>query len=432
MSSSGESGRPGGPVREGVEVTEVVSERPPEESETPRVPLASHGVLGRLEDRRVYTAQLLRFSRDHLLNLIQEGNFSALETEGPRAWLSEAEEVQKIQNTELLELGTFLAQAERAGTMVRALAEPIKAGEEFSYSQLRRAREQLERVGVLLSEYPTVQSAAEIRRRMDWVLNTLELRREFDWQSTPLADSLNLAAFGETDVRALGLDLLIRLHPGITQEDIDIYERAAGGMVRGRDIAFDLNKTLVGTYLGYNMDGELKNHPEKYNGTTFDYFAHQNLLLRTPFRGIEALLLGLWAAGNSLSLYTSDQAEKTRLFTLFNDFPLLKIPFGLASPEDPFPLVTHETLRQSGRILYEEKRAEFQARHFGSEEGARFLSDLSREIGVRDLSFMKNSKIPFPEFPFELLVDDSYDWPAELETLGFGRRWVLATGSAET
>src|SRR5262245_60628327 len=150
---------------------------------------------------------------------------------------------------------------------------------------------------------------------------------EFDWQKSPLADHLDLSAFGTMSTQEVGLDLLLRLHPAFTPEDQAIYERAAGGIVRGRDIAFDLNKTLVGTFLGYNMDGELRNQTQKYNGMTFDYYAHQSLLLRAPFRGMEALLLGLWTAGNRLSLYTSDVADKTRLYAFFNDHPLLKIPF---------------------------------------------------------------------------------------------------------
>jgi hypothetical protein len=433
MSSSGESGKPGGPVtpQENPAKEGDVIPTSNSEAETPRAPLVTHGVLSRLVDRRVYTAQLLRFSRDHLLNLIQEGLFSEREGQMAKDWLREVKEVQEMHNSELLELSGVLGKAERSGHLDNKLTAKIKEGEEAAYSLLRRVRLHIERSRELLSRPLTFQSAAEVRRRMDWVLSLPEFSVDFDWRSSPLADHLDPAAFGPVSAHEMGRDLLIRLHPAVSQEDIDLYERAAQGIIRGRDIAFDLNKTLVGTFLGYNMDSELKNHPKKYNGTTFDYFAHQTLLLRTPYRGMEALLLGLWAAGNRLSLYTSDRAAPTHLNTLFNDFPLLKIPFGLAAPEDPFPLVSSEDLHRSDRIMDEEKREEFQRHHFGHAEGEEFLGALRKEIGVKDLSFMKNSKIPFPDFPFEVLVDDSDYWPGELQTLGFGRRWILATGSAE-
>src|SRR5262249_5739846 len=56
------------------------------------------------------------------------------------------------------------------------------------------------------------------------------------------------------------------------------------------------------------------------------------------------------------------------------------------------------------------------------------------EAGVKPSyveKILQNGKIPLPGFTFDVLVDDLSDWAGEMQTLGFGRRWVLATGSTE-
>jgi hypothetical protein len=224
------------------------------------------------------------------------------------------------------------------------------------------------------------------------------------------------------------------LHPQITQQDLDIYEQAASGLISGWEIAFDLNKTLVDTYLWHNAQTELKAHPEKYDGVGFDHFVHQSALMRIPFRGIQAMLLGLAAAGNRLSLNTSDNAEKSNLHTFFNDFPLMKVVFGLVPDEDPFRLINGEHLQRSPHVMDEIKRKGFYERYFKSPEGEIFIEEICKEAGVRRSyieKILENGKIPLPGYTFDVLVDDLFYWVGEMQTLGFGRRWVEATGSAE-
>jgi hypothetical protein len=45
---------------------------------------------------------------------------------------------------------------------------------------------------------------------------------------------------------------------------------------------------------------------------------------------------------------------------------------------------------------------------------------------------LKKAKIPFPEFPFDVLVDNPSVHHATLKGAGFGNRWLGSGGSTDT
>ena len=295
------------------------------------------------------------------------------------------------------------------------------------YLRLLRAREQLVHAQNLSADPFDAPRLSEFRRRIEWVLSLPEFARDFSWESLPASSLLRTPAIFASQPYELGLNLLQRFHPRLTIQDMELYERARA--IGGHHIAFDIDKTLVELLEREAAEAELKENPEKYDGVNLDYFVHQATRWRMPYRGIQATLMGLFVAGNTLRLNTQAKNEPTNLELFLNDFPLLKIVFGLVPPEDPFRPVSAEDLSRSPQVMDSVKRKEFYERHFNSPDGERFLQALREDAGGQDLAFHSESKIPFPDFWFELLVDDKEIFGDQMETSGFGRRSIKATGS---
>jgi hypothetical protein len=433
VKNDGEGPEP--PPHQGLRLVEkgaIPSQEIPEDV-TPTVPLSVRNILDRLFDRRQYTGQLLNFSLDSLLRQIQEYDFSPADQQNVRSWLEEIKQVQQLQNTELLELRSELWRLQAEGLLEQAVGDKALEQTQSYYTRYFRVREQLNRSQDTLTGPLNAYHAATLRRRLDWVINLPEFQRDFDWRAT-LASDLVSPSFLATDAYKRGLELLIHFHPQITQQDLDIYERAASGLIAGWEIAFDLDKTLGPVFDWHIAQQEVRNHPEKYDGFDFNYFVHQSRRMRLPYRGIHAMLLGLAAAGNNLRLYTVASNKPDNLDVFFNDFPLMKVAFGLAPHEDPLRLVNTDHIHRSPHVMEGIKRKEFYERYFRSPEGEAFVREVCKEAGVSPSYIQKtleDGKIPLPGFPFDILVDDSPYFVGEMETLGFGRRWVEATGSAE-
>lgn len=272
----------------------------------------------------------------------------------------------------------------------------------------------------------------DVRRRLESVLARPRFAREIDWSEiTPIPDFFYSDRL--EDRYEIAKNLLLHLHPNLTREDIQVFDDAAGGENQNRHIAFDLDNTLGDTFQWHLAQDALSTEAkrEAYDISDFDYFAYQRSLMRIPFARMQATLLGLWAAGNTIKLYTHSPNRPETHEAFFNDFPLLKVAFGFASPADVFQRITPESLHASPNYMDEIKRAEFQVRHFGTEAGREFAAQIFREAELRYFNDFKNSKIPFPDFYFDVLVDDTYFFAGEMQTLGFGRRFVEAVRNGE-
>lgn len=275
----------------------------------------------------------------------------------------------------------------------------------------------------LISEH----CALEVRRRIEAVISRPGFQREIAWPVHSLATSIFYSA-DPTYRFEIGMKLLMRLHPNPSHEDMEVYRRAACGPVQDRHIAFDLDNTL-GDLFQWHLAQDALSTSEKrkaYDGFDFDYFAHERSLMRLPLAHMQAALLGLWANGNTLKLYTHSKNLPGNHDAFFNDFPLLKVAFGLATPKNVFEMVTPEALAKSRHYMDESKRAEFQARHFGDAAGREFAARIFREAEIKSLEGFENTKIPFPDFYLDVLIDDSHYPSGEMQVLGFGKRFILA------
>ncbi|MFO1518978.1 MAG: hypothetical protein U1F57_04845 [bacterium] len=387
-------------------------------------------IQARIADKRYYCSQLLRFSLDRILGQLQEGAVSPEDRTQIGDWLQEVKETQKLYNAELLELRNELAQQERDKKITREYFDTTQREAEAAYSRQLRATHQMIAVQARIGSVLNKAQLADIRRRLDWVLSLPEFTRDFSWEKDSLPHRMNPPMDIASDPYRMGIDLLLLYHPDLTAEDFEIFDRAVNGPIHGRNIAFDIDKTLGDTLAWHTAETELKNRPERYDGIDFDYFVHQAARMRIPYRGIQAMLIGLLVGGNTLRLCTAAKNGPNNLEVFLNDFPLMKIAFGLVSPHHPHHLLTTEDLSRSPYVMEENKRKEFYERYFNTPEGRQFVEKLKEQVGVRDFSFIKDGKMPFPDFPFEVLVDDLDYFAGEMQTLGLGRRWILASGSA--
>jgi len=217
-----------------------------------------------------------------------------------------------------------------------------------------------------------------------------------------------------------GCALLMKLHSHPTEYDLDVYQRAYSSIISGRTIAVDLDDTLAN--LGWKSSRfaawHLLDMPEKEARVLQENLDGSRSRLRhLPHRGMQALLLGLWSAGNNLKLYTHYCNEDKSVFTsFFNKFPLLKLSFGLTNSEAAEHPITADDLSQASQFLDFDKNADLVHQHFSniSEECKKNLEPVLKD------PFFGLLKFPFPEFPFDVLVDNNSEYLDPLQFLGVG------------
>ncbi|MCE9625314.1 MAG: hypothetical protein K8R69_07690 [Deltaproteobacteria bacterium] len=372
----------------------------------------------RIEDSAHYSRGLLDLSLDRLLAVLRRGT-TAGEDRGPvRDWLMEARRVLEEQRKDL---GEWIESKEGVPT-------PYLEAASYRYVDFARVWEQLTETLNLLAEEPSTAKLSLIRRRLDWVLYDGGHGRAWDWNEVPWFLRLTETTPPAEDRLAYGRHLLERFHPNPTSEDFDLLEAAAGGPIRGRDIAFDLDDTLGDTVARHVAEKIHGLDPGRYDQDPRES-VHQLQRVRAVYRHMQALLLGLWASGNRLRLFTASDNYAGNHDAFFNDYPALKVAFGLASPEGPEVLLRSADLDQSphfmDRLKYQRRYAEL----FSGESGRRFLQNVRTERSLGESRGFRSAKLPTPGFPFEVLVDDLQGFGVELREAGFGERWVRAQGN---
>lgn len=193
----------------------------------------------------------------------------------------------------------------------------------------------------------------------------------------------------------VGAGLLLKFGGDLTPADLMLYRRVVQGPIVGRTIAFDLTGTLM----------------------------EQNRL----HRGALAMLVGLWATGNRLVLYSDD--ERKDIVEVFNSFPLMQLVFGLTGLERFPETVTAEQVEHEKQVVDYQKRLHLVGNHLKIDGSDPWFSDvMSRGISGAHLTAFKGGKLPFPEIPgWDVLVDDKEKYGAILALLGFPQRAIVAT-----
>ncbi|MCE9625315.1 MAG: hypothetical protein K8R69_07695, partial [Deltaproteobacteria bacterium] len=335
----------------------------------------------------------LQDQSDYIHGLLNLGT-RAVDSPNLLEWLQEADwSLDAFQRDLHATRGAFNI-AERGGAPV---AESARAEFEIldaAFTKYRRVSRQLRTIHQLSLRPPTDRRDVEIRRRRDWIASL----GDFDIVRVA-SESPRTGVMPRYEV---GLNLMGRFLPRLDETQVDIYERAARGPIRDRDIAFDLDKTLGDTLLRYLAQDAFRERPESYDIGMED-IVHQYTRMRLPYRGIQAMLLGLWAAGNRVRLYTASENLVGNHEVFFNDFPLIKVAMEIAPPQDAERLVTPEDLHAAPHFMDRLKFREFYERHFGDERGRGFLEEVAREQGLRRLPDLTVAKLPFPDFPFDVL-----------------------------
>ncbi len=372
-----------------------------------------------LEGQSDYIHGLLNLAARDLDAAIPRGDRPI--SENFSAWLAEVDFTLQQFQQELTSVQGVLGSMERAGQPASERDLNAFRDLDLDFTRWRRVASQLKRSCEILHQPPTSHSLEEWRRRRDWLvsLGLFDLAPQ-PAPSPPLPSSASRFE--------LGMDLLYRFLPHCDAEQRALFTRVARGPIRGRDIAFDLDKTLGDTFMRYLAQDAFRRQPEAYDVGMED-FVHQFTRMRLPYRGIQAMLLGLWAAGNRVRLYTASENRPGNHDDFFNDFPLLGVAMEIVPPTEPHRRLTTEDLRAAPHFMDKLKFLEFYERHFGTPAGQGFLGDLAAEQGLRRLPDLTVAKLPFPDFPFDVLVDDLYYFAGDLQTVGLGRRWILAEGN---
>jgi hypothetical protein len=210
-----------------------------------------------------------------------------------------------------------------------------------------------------------------------------------------------------------GLEFLKKYHADFSDYHLEIYGRAYHGPIQGKMIAFDLDETIAGA------EWKPEHHDSRPGGIHF-----QRELERTPYRGIQALLLGL-SAGNQLKLYTSGENLRNYLVNFLNDFPLLKAAFQLTTFENAKKLVNNHDVDVSPFVMHRLKRDVIGKLYFPiprKNELVRHLENtLDKFEGCEDCrAIAMDLKLPMPTFRFDVLVDDGARFEQPLEAFGVG------------
>lgn len=190
----------------------------------------------------------------------------------------------------------------------------------------------------------------------------------------------------------VGAELLLKFGGDLTPADLMLYRRVVQGPVVGRTIAFDLTGTLM----------------------------EQNRL----HRGALALLMGFWATGNRLILYTDD--PRASVVEIFNRYPLWQLVFGLTGLERfPDEVLTEDVVHAEQVVDYEKRQSLVEA-HQGW--GDPFFETAMQQgfSGERMVAF-RGGKLPFPGFEYEVIMDDNDRVQKGLALLGFSQGAIVAT-----
>jgi len=397
-----------------------------------RGPDAVADALEVLQDRREYCGAILRFCVDRLADVLaaegQSGDRRAA-LDPVKSWSEDVGGALALYNEGLAVLRTRLTEAERGQRMPADAADWILQVAERLYTRLFRAHAQVERVMDLLEDRLTPHAAHEVRRRLSWILGLREFSCPFDWDLPAVSRLTMIPEEVKKDRFETGMILLDQFRLAVSKKELALYERAAQSSVRNRDIAFDLDRTLGDMRDRSSAMTEIRKNPERYDAD-FEDVVHQFSRMRIPYRGVQALLLGLWAAGNRLRVYSTSGTPPETNDAFFNDFPLLKVACGLASPERAGETISSKELHASNHYMDGVKQLEFWRRHFGTNDGRLFLEMLKIRAGRNNLDFLKDGKIPFPDFPFDVLVEESPRFAEEMRALGFGPRWIEAPPTA--
>jgi hypothetical protein len=397
---------------------------------TPLFPPDVEAIRTQIQERHDMARKLLGESLDQLLRSLRTLPLRIKDPLNMLESLRRVEGIQDFENRELLDLAVRLAEAGRSGALPEDRARRFLQDLEGRYSRIYRTREQIDFALRVLTGSATEKDLSEIRRRLEWVLETPEFKRPFTWPWTPatVPEAGSPQSFLGRYERGLGL--LLRFHPRPTQVDFQLFTRVAQGPIRRREIAFDLDGTVGDGLVHLKAEKAVRLNSHRYD-VGFEHFVHQYARMRIPYRNMQALLLGLWAAGNRLKVSTASDNVPDNHEAFFNDFPLLKIAFGFTTPEDPFRVLTPIDLDMHPHFMDLRKREKFHHRHFETPEGRAFLGRIRMERGLDALPFLLESKFPLPDFRFDALVDDQEHYAQEMEMLGFGRRWIPAQDTGE-
>ncbi len=319
-----------------------------------------------LDRDRLYRVQMLLFA---LAALLEDPLNDVI------PWIDECERMETIQNKQLNRLSRELNSEVRAKQLSLEEQQTITNNVQGDQRRLYRASRVIRSLDRWMKDAQNSEQNVRIRKALTFLCSIPEFGSKI---SLPERDARPVTDF----------ELLQELNPYFTDEDRRIFQRAGWGRIRNRTIAFDIDATLADARFRPVAMDELAKAPDKYEVAKQDLI-YQFRTIRLPYRGIQALLLGLAAAGNRLALLTVAKNLPGNLESFLNDFPLLKLALDLVPRDDPFRLLTVEELDASPRI------------HSG----------LSR-------------KYPTKECFFHVLVDDEEQYADDMERMGLGRRWV--------
>ncbi|HEX5037543.1 MAG TPA: hypothetical protein VFX30_10330 [bacterium] len=371
-------------------------------------------MLGTLQDRRERAGILLRNSVERILEGLRQPDRTADLLSPLDDWLPEAETGLRSLEDDLQDFRVKLLLAERAGRIPPEGTDWMMDVAGRLHTRLVRTDAQVRAVGELMKGRWNEGTFEEIRRRLSWVLSLREFDRSFDWEALPgFREMPRVTGMTRSDA---GMLLLFRFRPDATEREVALYERAASFPLKGRDLAFAVDGVLADAFAREDAEAVLLKEPGRFD-VSFQDIVHQYERVRLPRRGLQALLLGLWAAGHCLRVDAADEGREG-YEAFFNDFPLLKVAFGLAEPEQAGRLLTLGELGASRRYRDGLKRNESWKRHFQTADGRLALEGL------------KGARVPFPDFPFELLVENVTDAEERAASRGFGSRWLKPSEDA--
>lgn len=388
-----------------------------------------------LNDQNIQQRALLKLSLDRIEETIQDPVFFQMEFGQVSEWLAEVASLQKQQGESLLEHRSRLFDYQVAAGLHPGALSGYQAQEEQDSTFNYRILTQLELAwaGVRRSREPG--NLVQIARRLHWV----KTQPGFHPEGIPPALPPRISSIPEVGSKGFsrytaGMELLTNYLYYWTGEDIQAFERAAMGAVKGQDIAVD-ESALGPSFTRTSAEDALRQTPDQFATLDMNYFVHQFSRLRLPHRHLQATLLGLWAAGNRLRLVTSAQNQADGMDVFLNDFPLLKVAFNLVPPQEPLKPLTSDDLDRSPHFMDAVKRHAFYYRHFEGPEGIALRLAIQENAGlenIQKLEFMKTAKMPYPDFPYDLLIDGAPgDNARDLAALGLGRRWIESHGTGD-
>jgi hypothetical protein len=162
----------------------------------------------------------------------------------------------------------------------------------------------------------------EIRRRLSWVLELREFDRPFDWKALPAARELTrIAAMPRFDAGMILCSVSAPTPPSVS------WPSTSGLRLSGIKAATWPSPSTA-CWLTPSIGGR-GGGASKGARTLRRFLAdivHQYERIRLPRRGLQALLLGLWAAGHRLRIDVATDGDREGHEAFFNDFPSSRWP----------------------------------------------------------------------------------------------------------